>query len=354
MRRRVALIAASQDILGGQYVQALALATEMRRQGDQVDFIPIDPPFPPGLRWLRRLPVARTILNQALYLPSLLRLRRSDVAQVFSASYWSFLLAPVPAILAARALRRRVVLHYHSGAAENHLARWGILVHPWLHLVDEIVVPSGFLRGVFERHGYRARVIKNVVDTSQFRYRERSPLRPRLLSIRNLEPHYRVDNSLRAFALLRERFPDATLTIAGTGSEEGRLRRLAASLGAGGVRFVGRIEPEAVPGLYDEADIFVNSSVVDNQPVSVLEAFAAGIPVVSTRTGDIAAMLRQGTIGLLVPPGDPVAMAEAVVTLLEDPDRALRIVRGARREVEAYSWLRVRGQWAAVHAGNAA
>jgi len=82
---------------------------------------------------------------------------------------------------------------------------------------------------------------------------------------------------------------EATLTLAGSGSEEQRLRRMAASIEAGGIRFVGRVDPTAMPGLYDEADVFVNSSVVDNQPLSVLEAFAAGLPVVSTATGAIAA-----------------------------------------------------------------
>src|SRR2546430_6891796 len=214
MRSRIALIAASLEILGGHCVQARLLADKLQSEGYAVTFIPINPLFPRGLGWLRRYPYVRTVLNQALYLPSLLRLRGVDVVHVFSASYWSFLLAPVPAILAARGLRKRIVLHYHSGEAEDHLAKWGALVHPWLRLVDETVVPSVYLRNVFTRHGYRARVIPNVVDTSRFRYRERSPLRPHLLSTRNLESFYQVDNTLEAFALLKARYPDATLTVA--------------------------------------------------------------------------------------------------------------------------------------------
>src|SRR5713226_2231774 len=122
MRPTIAIVAASLEILGGQGVQASALASALRRDGYEVAFIPINPPFPPGLRWLRRCPFARTLLNQALFLPSLARLRRADVIHIFSASYWSFLLSPVPAILAARAMRKRTVLHYHSGDAEDHLA----------------------------------------------------------------------------------------------------------------------------------------------------------------------------------------------------------------------------------------
>jgi glycosyltransferase involved in cell wall biosynthesis len=340
------------EVVGGQGVQAKVLVEELRNEGYEVTFIATNQRFPVGLRWLRRYPYARTLLNKGLYLPRLLCLRCVDVIHVFSASYWSFLLAPMPAISVGRFFRKRIVLHYHSGEADDHLTRWGILVHPWLRLVDEIVVPSEYLRDVFARHGYRTRVIQNVVNTSQFRFRERKPLRPWLLSNRNFESHYRVDNTLKAFALLRTRYPEARLTIVGSGSQEQRLRRLAATLGTNGIRFVGRVEPMAMAGVYDEADIFVNSSVIDNQPVSVLEAFASGLPVVSTGTGDIAAMVRDGETGLIIPPEDPPLMAKAVTTLLEKQDRALYIARCARQEVNNYTWPQVCGQWEAVYAGR--
>src|SRR5262245_30965272 len=137
-RPRIALIAASLDILGGQGIQARALVEGLRQDGYEVDFIPINPRFPAGFRWVRGYPYVRTILNQLLYLPTLRRLQHADIVHIFSASYWSFLLAPLPAILGGRALRARVVLHYHSGEADDHLARWGVLIHPWLRIVDEI------------------------------------------------------------------------------------------------------------------------------------------------------------------------------------------------------------------------
>jgi glycosyltransferase involved in cell wall biosynthesis len=348
---RVALVAPGPDILGGQWVQADALQEGLRAAGYRISFVRIDPVFPRRLRWLRRLPLARTLINELLYLPSLRRLRDADVVHVFSASYWSFLLAAAPALLISRLLGKRVILNYHSGEAEDHLAHWGVRVHPWLRLADEIVVPSEYLREVFARFGYRARVIRNVVDTARFHYRERRPLRPRLLSIRNLEPHYRVDVTLRSFGLLKTRYPEASLLIAGYGSEEARLRLLASSLGLEGIRFVGRVEPDAVPLFYDAADVFINSAVVDNQPVSVLEAFAAGLAVVSTGTGDIAAMLRHGEAGRVVPAEDPAAIAEAISDLLENPRRALRQVRRAKQEVERYTWSRVQGDWASVYQG---
>jgi glycosyltransferase involved in cell wall biosynthesis len=352
MSRRIAIVAPSLDILGGQGVQAQALIERLGGEGRPVDLLRINPPFPWALGWVRRVPYARTVLNQALYIPSLLRLRSADIVHVFSASYWSFLLTPAPAMAVARAFGKRVILNYHSGEADDHLARWGLLVHPWLRLAHEIVVPSEYLREVFARHGYRARVVPNVVDTSHFRYRDRPSLGPHLVSTRNLEHHYRVDKTLEAFALVQAQYPQATLSVAGYGSEGPQLRRLATSLGLTGIRFLGRVEPNDLPAVLDGADVFINSSTVDNQPVSVLEAFAAGLPVVSTPTGDIANMVRDGETGLLVPAGDPAAMAKAVISLLEDPDRAAAMARRARGEVEKYSWAHVRERWAAVYAGR--
>jgi len=167
--------------------------------------------------------------------------------------------------------------------------------------------------------------------------------------VRNLEPHYGVGNTIEAFALLKAWFPAATLTIAGYGSEGWRLRGLVDRRKLAGIRFLGRVEPERLPASYDDADVFVNSSTIDNQPVSILEAFAAGLPVVSTPTGDIANMLHRGDAGLLVPTDDPHAMAQAVGALLDDPDLARHLTMRARVEVERYTWSHIRERWADVY-----
>ena len=345
-RPHVALVAASLDILGGQGVQASALVEALRGDGYAVAFVPINPRFPRPLQWVRRVRVLRTLVNQALYLPSLWRLAKADVVHVFSASFWSFLLAPVPAMIIARLFGVRVVLHYHSGEAAEHLERWGVLVHPWLRLAHVVVVPSDYLAAVFADHGVEAQVIRNVVDLTRFAYRARAPLQPHLVSTRNLEPYYRVDLVVEAFARVRAEARGATLTVAGYGSEEPRLRRQAGE----GVTFVGKIDPEDMPKLLHDADIFVNASVVDNQPVSILEAFACGLPVVSTPTGDIPAMVRHEETGVIVPALDAEALAAAVLGMLREPERAGRLAQRAYGEIARYTWPAVREQWAAVYA----
>ena len=350
-RPRVTVVAPDLAILGGQGVQAVALMDRLRADGYPVEFLAVNPRFPRSIGWLRRIPMLRTVVNQALYVPSLRKLAEADVVHAYSAAYWSFLLAPVPAMIAARRLGKRVILNYHSGEAADHLARWGAVVRPMLNLAHEIVVPSTYLQQVFRRHGYRTRVVRNIVDTGAFRFRERKPLRPRWLSIRNLQRHYRVDVVIRAFARFRERHPDATLVVGGYGADEARLKQLASDVGGRGIEFVGRVEPAQVPALYDAADIFVNAAEIDNQPVSILEAFAAGLPVLSTGVGDITTMLRGGNAGVVVPCGNPTAFADAASALLADPARVERLVAHARAELAHYDWQAVRDGWRAAYEG---
>lgn len=345
---RVGIVAASLEIVGGQSIAAVLLAAALREDGHEVTMVPVNPTLPRPLRWVRRFRAARTVVNQVFYWPLLLRLSRCDVVHVFSAAYWSFLLAPVPAMLAGRLLRKQVVLHYHSGEAADHLT-WGWAVHPWLSLAHEIVVPSAFVARAFSAHGHDVKVIANFIQPSAFCFRDRHDLRPRLVSTRNFEPHYGVSTVLRAFELIKARYADATLTIVGSGSEEKRLRELAATLGVAGVDFRGQVSPAEMPAVLGAADVFLNASIVDNQPLSILEAFASGLPVVSTPVGGIPEMVRDGQTGILVRVGDPAAMADAVCALLDHPDRAVAISREARREVENYVWPVVRPAWAGVY-----
>ncbi len=345
-RPRIAMVAPSLGVLGGQAVQAKVLADHLRADGYGVELVPINPPFPRGAGWLKRLRFIRTVANEGLYLPTLRRLRSADVVHVLSASYWSFLLAPLPAIIAARKWGKPILLNYHSGEADDHLAHWGSLVHPWLKMVDKIVVPSVFLRDVFARHGYRAEVIHNIIDTGQFRYRERLPLLPEFLSVRNFESHYGVEYTLVAFAMIQTVFPAASLTVAGQGPQEAELKHLAQALALRNVRFIGAVDPVEMPNLYERHSVFLNASFVDNQPLSVLEAMASGMPIVSTPIGDIPNMVKDGESATLVPAGDPYAMAKAATLLLEQPQRAALMAQRAKESLIHYDWSKVGPAWA--------
>jgi glycosyltransferase involved in cell wall biosynthesis len=347
---KIAFVAPSLGILGGQAVQADRLLRAWREDPHvHAWLVPINP-MPGGLfRSLVHIKYIRTIATQLWYWPLLLReLRRADVVHVFSASYSSFLIAPLPAVLIAKLLGKPVVMNYRSGEAPDHLKRSAI-ARATLRWVERNVVPSRFLREVFAEHGISAEVVPNIVDVDRFAFRRREPLQPNILSTRNFETLYDVGTTLRAFRLVQDRYPNATLTLVGSGSEETRLRELTAALGLEHVRFAGRVPPEDIWKYYADADIYLQTPDIDNMPSSVLEAFSSGCPVVSTNAGGVPAILTHDTHGLLVERGDHTAAAANVMRLLAEPDLARRLATEARRSCAQYQWDTVRAQWISVY-----
>jgi L-malate glycosyltransferase len=346
----VAIVAPSLAILGGQSIQADRLLKLWKDAPEIAAFLVPHNPVPPVLlQWMTRVKYLRTLVTEATYLPLLVReLRRADVVHVFSASYTSFLLAPLPAILIARALGRPVVLNYHSGEAPDHLrrsavARWAI------GRAQRIAVPSHFLRHVFAEFNFEATVVPNVIATDRFPYRPRLPLRPRLLSTRNFESIYNVACTLRAFRLVQNACPDASLTLVGSGSEDSRLRTLAQTLELRHVTFLGRVPPDDIASVYADHDIYVQSPHIDNMPLSVLEAFASGLPVVSTEAGGVPSILRSEQDGLLVPVNDAEGIATSVLRLLDNPDWARRLAASAHGTLHTYRWSNVRERWLSLY-----
>jgi glycosyltransferase involved in cell wall biosynthesis len=348
-RLRVALVAPSLGILGGQAVQADRLLRAWRDDAEiDLRLVPVNPLPPATFRKLTGIKYVRTLVTQLLYWPLLFReLRRADVVHVFSAAYSSFLLSPLPAFVVARLFGKPVFINYRSGEAADHLARSRI-ARAVLRRADTNIVPSSFLREVFAKFGLRAEVIANVVDLT-FRFSRRRPIRPRLLSTRNFESLYNVDCTLRAFRIVQRHQPDASLTLVGAGSEERRLRTRAAELQLSNTRFVGSVPPDEIWRYYAEADIYLQTPNIDNMPTSVLEAFASGLPVVSTDAGGVSAILTNGVHGLLAPVDDHETVARQVVRLLTDQALVDRLTESAFATCNKYSWEALRGEWLSLY-----
>ncbi len=347
---RILLVGPSLAIMGGQAVQLDLLLRNLRAEGVAVDFLPVNPvPWGP-LKYLARIKYVRTLVVSFFYLISLLwRVRKYDLIHIFSASYFSFILAPTPALLAARLYGKHAILNYRSGEAEDHLSRSGRFVYRLLRLADAIAVPSDYLVQVFAKFGFAAQAVFNISDAAQFAFRKRVPLQPKLIVARNLEPLYDVGTAIRAFGTVQKKYPEATLVVVGEGSDEAKLKTLVSELHLENVTFTGRVERERMPQLYDQADIFLNSSIIDNMPVAIVEAFHVGLPVVTTNAGGIPFIVKHEANGLLVEMGDHEALAAAVLRLLAEPELAAKLVAKGRDWARQCSWPAVRQRWAEIY-----
>ncbi|MFY7863785.1 glycosyltransferase family 4 protein [Roseateles sp.] len=345
---RLALVGPLPPPAGGMANQVRQLAELLAESGAHVELVQTNAAYRPS--WLGRLPVLRALARLLPYLASLWRAAgRNQLMHVLANSGWSWHLFAAPAVWIAYLRGCPVLVNYHGGEAEAFLTRSRGLISFSLSRTGLLTVPSAFLQRVFAAQGFKASIVPNVVDLALFRFRDEGvstdgdkQIAPHLVVLRNLEPIYDNASALRAFALVRERWPQAQLSVAGSGPELAALQALVTELKLDeSVRFCGRLNREGIARLLSEADISLNPSLADNMPVSVLEALACGVPVVSTRVGGIPDLLQDGVSALLVPPADPAALAQAALELIEDAALRQRLREGGRVVVNGCSWALV-------------
>jgi glycosyltransferase involved in cell wall biosynthesis len=276
------------------------------------------------------------------------RRREYDIANVDVYSGPAFFWAEAVA-WALRRAAKPYALTLHGGALPEFAARWPGRVRRLLASAEAVTVPSGFLLESLQPYRPDLRLIPNALDLPLYPFRHRAAPRPRLVWVRAFHEIYDPALAIRVLAEIRARHPEATLEMVGPDKHDGsfeRTRAVAAELGvSAAVRFTGTVAKRRVPERIDDADIFLNTTTIDNTPVSVMEAMACGACVVSTRIGGVPHLVRDGEEGLLAPPRDPRAMAAAVERLLGEPGLAARLSMAARVKTQAFDWDVVLPQW---------
>jgi glycosyltransferase involved in cell wall biosynthesis len=338
----VAIIAPLPPPYGGMALQARALARHLSAEGISVVVVPTNPKLP---KLIAKVIGIRTLLQTGAYFFRLTQaVSQVTVVHVLAASYFYFFARVAPAILLARLFGRRVILNYRGGEAPRFLSSYGFFLKPLFRLASTITVPSAFLKQTFLRHQLPATIVPNPIDLNRFRYRDRERLRPRLLVCRNLERMYNIHMALRAYEIVKHDYPEARLDIVGSGAEEASLTDWVRGKGLQGVVFHGAVSHQRMPEFLSAADILLNPTDVDNLPMSMLEAFACGVAVVSTNVGGIPDMLEDSRSALLVPPDDHREMASKIMELLRNDQLARRTILAARDLAENYCWKAVRNQ----------
>ena len=348
---RIGIVGPLPPPSGGMANQCEQLARLLKAEGAQVELVRSNQPYWPPV--VGKVPVFRAVWRLFHFLALLWRaLGRVDVLHIFANSGWSWHLVALPAMQLARWRKVAVIVNYRGGQADVFFSYGPRHVLRLLSRATLRVTPSDYLRRVFAKHGLIAQVIPNIIDLSRFgpTDRRRSGIGPHLIVTRNLELIYDISTAIRAFALIRQRLPNALLTVAGTGPERLALEQLVVRLGVkGAVTFSGQIDNKNIVDLYAAADCLLNPSTVDNMPISILEAMASGVPVISTDAGGIPDMVRHGVTALLVPVGDHEAMANQALQLLEDHGMADRLRAAGIAEVQRYGWPNVKPMWQAAY-----
>jgi len=324
----------------GVYQYCSALALKFEGGGYQVVRTSLKPRRVPRLFDMLRTVVARS--------------REYDVAliDVFSGS--AFLWAEMAAWVASR-VRKPVVLALHGGALPRFAASHPGRVRRLLQSAARVTAPSAYLSRALAKYRPDIEVIPNAINLGRYPYRARTDVRPAFVWLRALARDYRPEDAVEALSIIRQRYPEARLLLVGPDKGDGTRDAVRAQVARVSlddcVTIKGPIGKEDVPRVLNQGDIFLNTTSVDNTPVSVIEAMACGLCVISTNVGGLPQMLEDGRNALLVPPGSPGAMARAAERILADPQLAARLSANARATAERYDWGMIFLKWERLLAG---
>lgn len=312
--------------------QAVRLSAHFREAGYSVTAVSASPN-----RYVRLLDIVSTLIRER---------RRTEIVILHVYSGPSFVVEDIASWIARRN-GHRIIMLLHGGALPEFMQAYPRWTSRVIRRADAIVAPSAFLAREIRKRGLTCRIIPNVIDISQYPYRHRPSVKPRLFWMRTFHPIYNPLMAIRVAAQIRKTHPDVHLAMGGQDKGmEREVKRFADDQGMrGAVTFPGFLDMAGKIREGGAADIFINTSHIDNMPVAVVEACAMGIPVVSTSVGGVPDLLTEGQSGLLTPDGDTDAMVAAIRRLCGDPGLAARLSENGRRLAERSAWERVRVEW---------
>lgn len=252
-------------------------------------------------------------------------------------------------------LKIPVILTLHGGDLPSFAARHKRQVRRLLNSAAVVTTPSGYLFERMRSDRESLVLLPNAIDIAAYCARVRRNPRPHLVWLRAFHAIYNPSLAVQVLAILAKDFPDTHLAMVGPDKKDGSLEKTRAEgerLGVGDcISIRGGVPKDQVSSELDQGDIFLNTTNVDNTPVSVMEAMACGLCIISTSVGGIPYLLEHERDALLVPPDDSQAMAAAVRRVLTEPGLAAHLSLNARRKAEQFDWSEVLPQWEALLTG---
>ncbi len=208
------------------------------------------------------------------------------------------------------------------------------------------ISPSGYLKYEFEKRNYSVELIPNVIPIENYNYKERKNLKPNLLYVRAFAEIYNPKMAIHVLDKIKNTHPEAKLCMIGP-DRDGTLKsvkQLTKDLKLeNSVEFTGVLSKTDWHKKAEEFDIFINTTNIDNTPISVIEAMALGLPVISTNVGGLPYLIKNDFDGVLVPKENSKKMSESILKVIKEKNSLLAM--NARKKAEAFGWDVVKFKW---------
>lgn len=209
------------------------------------------------------------------------------------------------------------------------------------------VAPSKYLLEAFQKkYNSNTIYIPNTIEIEKYTFLNRNCTQPQLLWVRAFAKIYNPKMAIDVFAAIKGKYPNATLCMIGPDKENilDEYKEYAKNLNVE-VLFTGKLSKQEWIQISKEYNIFINTTYFDNTPVSVIEAMALGLPVVSTNVGGIPFLIENNHNGIVVPDNSINDMVEAVENLCNYKEKYSNIAQNARNYVEKFDWQNIKPLW---------
>jgi glycosyltransferase involved in cell wall biosynthesis len=249
-----------------------------------------------------------------------------------------------------RILKKPYVLALYGGNLPNFGKRHPRRMQKLLASTNIVLSPSLYIKELMKDFRDNIVVLPYGIDISKYQYRIRNTPKLKLLTMRAFHQIYNLQLAPKVLSLLIDGYEDcAELVMTGANKGDGSFESVietAQKLKVDGfLNIKGFVAKESLPSIINKVDILLNTTNIDNTPVSVIEAMACGLCIVSTNVGGIPYLLEDGVDSLLVPPDDAQVMAAAVRRVLTEPGLAARLSANARKKAEQYDWSVILPKW---------
>ena len=239
------------------------------------------------------------------------------------------------------------ILILRGGNLENRLKFSRIFSNILFENASRLIAPSIFLKYIFKKYGYSVEVLPTPIHDDFFRIKSKQIIQPKILWVRKFHSIYNPEMAIEVLKILKDKNYDAKLTMVGPDIDGSKINceKLARRFGIlDDIEFTGLIQKKNLPKYYSDNNIFINTTNVDNAPLSVLEAMASSIVVISTQVGGIKYLLNENN-AYLVKINDPQGMAKTIIEMLKNQETALDKISNANHDALNYKWEYLKEKW---------
>ena len=279
---------------------------------------------------------------------TILRNRKNAVVLIATYSELAFYFACICALV-CRLAGLRYVPCLHGGHLPRRVKRSPFLSSFYFGNSFCNVAVSGYLGNLMKENGWSAVEIPNNIPIEKYPYYHRKTIGPKLFWVRSFHENYNPQLAVKVLHGLLKKHPDATLTMVGPDKDDNSLalcRELAIQLKVeNSITFTGLLTRNEWTTLSADYDIFINTTNIDNLPVSVIEAMALGMVIISTCVGGVPFLVENEKTGLLVPPNNEEAFLSAIERVLKSHTLPSILSENARARAEKFDWKNVKLLW---------